>query len=118
MAGKLTNKFGNIRIDENVVGTLAGIAAMECYGLVGMASSSATDGLVELLRGDNLTKGVKVTSEENRVKIDLFIIVQFGISISVVSSNIMEKVKYSVENITGLEVEGVNINVQGVRVQN
>ena len=118
MAGKLTNEFGNIRIDENVVATLAGVAAMECYGLVGMASSSATEGLVELLRGDNLTKGVKVTSEENRVKIELFIMVQFGISIAVVSSNIIEKVKYSVENITGLEVEGVNINVQGVRVQN
>ena len=118
MVGKLTNNLGNIRIDENVVATLAGVAAMECYGLVGMASSSATNGLVELLRRDNLTKGVKVTSEENRVKIDLFIIVQFGISISVVSSNIIEKVKYSVENITGLKVENVNINVQGVRVQN
>ena len=118
MAGKLTNEFGNIRIDENVVATLAGVAAMECYGLVGMASSSAAGGLVELLRGDNLTKGVKVTSEENRVKIELFIMVQFGISISVVSSNIIEKVKYSVENITGLEVAGVNINVQGVRDQN
>lgn len=118
MAGKITNEFGNIIVEDDVIATLAGIAAMECYGLVGMATSSATEGLVELLRREHLTKGVKVVSEENRVIIDLYIMVQFGISISVVSSNIIEKVKYSIENITGLEVEKVNINVQGVRVQN
>lgn len=118
MAGKLTNEFGNIIIDDNVIATLSGIAAMECYGLVGMATSSATEGLVELLKREHLTKGVRVTSEENRVIIDLFIMVQFGISISVVSSNIIERVKYTIENTTGLTVERVNINVQGVRVQN
>lgn len=118
MAGKLTNEFGNIIIDDNVIATLSGIAAMECYGLVGMATSSATEGLVELLKREHLTKGVRVTSEDNRVIIDLFIMVQFGISISVVSSNIIERVKYTIENITGLTVERVNINVQGVRVQN
>ena len=118
MAGKITNEFGNINIDDNVVATIAGVSAMECYGLVGMATSSATEGLVELLKREHSTKGVKVTSQENRVIIDLYIMVQSGISISVVSSNIIERVKYSVENITGLEVERVNINVQGVRVQN
>lgn len=118
MAGKLTNKFGNIIIDDSVIATLSGIAAMECYGLVGMATSSATEGLVELLKREHLTKGVRVTSEENRVVIELFIIVQFGISISVVSSNIIERVKYTIENTTGLTVERININVQGVRVQN
>lgn len=118
MAGKLNNKFGNIVIDDNVIATLAGIAAMECYGLVGMATSSATEGLVELLKREHLTKGVRVTSEENRVVIDLYIMVQFGVSISAVSSNIIERVKYTIEDITGLTVEHVNINVQGVRVQN
>ena len=118
MAAKITNKYGNITIDNNVVASLAGLAAMECYGLVGMATSSATDGLVELLRREHLTKGVKVSSEENKVVIDLYIMVQFGISISVVSSNIIERVKYSIEETTGLEVERINVNVQGVRVQN
>lgn len=118
MAGKLNNKFGNIVIDDNVIATLAGIAAMECYGLVGMATSSATEGLVELLKREHLTKGVRVTSEGNRVIIDLYIMVQFGVSISAVSSNIIERVKYTIEDITGLTVEHVNINVQGVRVQN
>ena len=118
MAAKLTNKYGNITIDDNVVASLAGLAAMECYGLVGMATSSATEGLVELLRREHLTKGVKVSSVEDKIVIDLYIMVQFGISISVVSSNIIERVKYSVEEATGLRVERVNVNVQGVRVQN
>ncbi len=118
MAAKLTNKYGNITIDDNVVASLAGLAAMECYGLVGMATSSATEGLVELLRREHLTKGVKVSSAEDKIVIDLYIMVQFGISISVVSSNIIERVKYSVEEATGLRVERVNVNVQGVRVQN
>lgn len=117
MAGKLTNEYGNIIIDDNVIASLAGIAAMECYGLVGMATSSATEGLVELLRREHLTKGVKISTENNRVVIDLYIMVQFGISISAVSNNIIERVKYTIENSTGLEVERVNINVQGVRVQ-
>lgn len=118
MAGKLTNEYGNIIIDDNVIASLAGIAAMECYGLVGMATSSATEGLVEILRREHLTKGVKVSTQNNRVVIDLFIMVQFGISISAVSNNIIERVKYTIENSTGLQVDRVNINVQGVRVQN
>lgn len=118
MAGKITNKYGDIIIDDTVIASLAGLAAMECYGLVGMATSSATEGLVELLRREHLTKGVKVSSEEDRITIDLYIMVQFGISISVVSSNIIERVKYSIEETTGLKVERVNVNVQGVRVQN
>ncbi|KNF08752.1 hypothetical protein CLPU_5c00590 [Gottschalkia purinilytica] len=117
MSAKVTNQYGNINIDDNVLASIAGLAAMECYGLVGMASKNATDGLVELLKKEHLTKGVKVHSEDDRIVIDLYVVVQFGISISAVASNIIEKVKYTVENITGLKVEKVNVNVQGVRVQ-
>lgn len=117
MTGKVLNKYGSINIDDNVLATIAGLSAMECYGLVGMASKSATEGLVELLKRENLTKGVKINSEDNEVTIDLFIIVQFGIKISVVAGNIIDKVKYNIENLTGMRVKKVNINVQGVRVQ-
>ncbi|KPU28262.1 alkaline-shock protein [Caloranaerobacter sp. TR13] len=117
MPGKLSNKFGSINIDDNVLAIIAGLSAMECYGLVGMASRNATEGLVELLRREHLTKGVKVHTEDNRIVIDLYVIVQFGTKISVVANNIIEKVKYNIESLTGLTVEKVNINVQGVRVQ-
>lgn len=117
MAGKLTNKYGTINIDENVIETIAGLAAIESYGLVGMSSRNATDGLVELLKKEHIKKGVKVYSDEDRVIVDLFVVVQFGTKISVVADNIIDKVKYTIESMTGLKVEKVNINVQGVRVQ-
>lgn len=117
MPGKLSNKYGSINIDDNVLATIAGLSAMECYGLVGMANRSATEGLVELLRREHLTKGVKVHTEENKIVIDLYVVIQFGTQISVVAKNIIEKVKYNIENLTGMKVEKVNINIQGVRVQ-
>lgn len=117
MPAKYTNQIGNVIIEDNVLATIAGLSAMECYGLVGMASKGAGDGLSTLLQKENLTKGVKVSTEEFGINIDLYIIVQFGISISTVAENIIEKVKYAVEEATGMHVEKVNIHVQGVRVQ-
>jgi len=117
MPGKLNNKYGAINIDESVLENIAGLSAMESYGLVGMSSRKTTDGLVELLKKENLSKGVKVHTDGDKIVVDLYIVVQFGTKISVVANNIIDKVKYNIENLTGLKVEKVNINVQGVRVQ-
>ncbi|MBS4536100.1 Asp23/Gls24 family envelope stress response protein [Clostridium sp. D2Q-14] len=117
MPGKINNKYGNINIDDNVLASIAGMAAMECYGLVGMAIKNAKDGLVELLKKEHLTKGVKVYSDNSKITIDLYIVVQFGTKISVVANNIIDKVKYNIENLTGMEVDKVNVHVQSVRVQ-
>lgn len=117
MTIKVDNNMGTIYINNEVIATIAGAAAIECYGLVGMASRSATNGIVSLLKKENLSKGVKVRAEEEGIMIDLFVIVQFGTKISVVAQNIIDKVKYSVENQTGLKVLKVNLNIEGVRVQ-
>ncbi|MBN2285368.1 MAG: Asp23/Gls24 family envelope stress response protein [Tissierellales bacterium] len=116
MSVRINSSNGNINIDEQVVATLAGLAAVECYGIVGMAAKSASEGLFELARKEHLTKGVKVTIKENKVVVDLFVVVQFGVRISTVAENIIAKVKYNLENFTGLEVVNVNVHVQGVRV--
>lgn len=116
MSVKLQNEIGTIDINADVISTIAGISAIECYGLVGMASKSATDGLVQLLKKDNMNKGVKVYFEDNLIIIDLYVIVQFGTKISVVANNIRDKVRYNVENLTGQKVKKVNINIEGVRV--
>ncbi len=81
-----------------------------------MASKRATDGIVELLGLDNLSRGVKVYTQDNEVIIDLFIIVEYGISIAAVAKNVIDTVKYNVENLTGTTVKKVNITVEGVRV--
>ncbi len=117
MPVKTDNKYGYVNIDDNVIATIAGLSAMESYGIVGMASKSATDGFFELLKWDNLSKGVKVSTEGNEVVINLHVILEYGVRISVVAENIIEKVKFNVENLTGLTVNKVNVYVQGIRVE-
>ncbi|MBM7615839.1 Asp23/Gls24 family envelope stress response protein [Alkaliphilus hydrothermalis] len=117
MPGKLTNDLGTITIDDHVLASIAGVSAMECYGLVGMAAKSTASGIVELLKREHSSKGVKVQTENDTITIDLFVIVEFGTRISVVANNIIDKVKYNIENLTGMKVKKVNITVQGVRVE-
>lgn len=117
MPTSISTELGMINIDDNVIATIAGVAAMESYGIVGMASKNATDGLFELLKWDHLTKGIKVYSKDNVISIDLHVILQYGVKISVVAENIIEKVKFNIENLTGYKVNDINVYVQGIRVQ-
>jgi uncharacterized alkaline shock family protein YloU len=117
MGQVIVNEFGQIVVSEETIATVAGIAALECYGLVGMCSRSRLkDNFVELLGMENLSRGVEVSLNDDKVIIDLFIIVSYGTKISEVAQNVMETVKYAVENLIGLKVDQVNVNVQGVRV--
>jgi uncharacterized alkaline shock family protein YloU len=116
VSARIDNQYGSITISDDVLATIVGIATMECYGLVGMASKNSTDGIVELLKREHLSKGVKVYTEDNTLVIDLFVVVEFGTKISVVAQNIIDKVKYTIETMTGMSVKKVNVNVQGVRV--
>lgn len=116
MVREVKNDLGKIVVSEEVVATMAGMAATECYGVVGMASRRVTDGLAELLGRENLSKGVEVTIDGNRAAITLHIIVGYGVRISEVAKNVRERVKYTVESFTGLKVTSIKINVQGVRV--
>ncbi len=117
MPAKETTKYGLISIDDNVIAKLAGISAMESYGIVGMASKNATDGLFELLKSDHLTRGIKVYSKDDKLIIDLHVILEYGIKISVVAKNIIDRVKFNVENLTGMTVDKINVHVQGIRVE-
>ncbi|MGG7163658.1 Asp23/Gls24 family envelope stress response protein [Clostridium ihumii] len=116
MKASITNQIGNVYYSEEVLANIAGVSTMECYGVVGMASKNAKDGLWELLKGENLGKGVKVNTKNESLSIELYIIVEYGTKISVIANNIIQKVKYNVESFTGLKVSQVIVNVQGVRV--
>ncbi|MBT9176027.1 MAG: Alkaline shock protein 23 [Firmicutes bacterium] len=117
MSQTILTDYGKIVITSEAIATVAGVAALECYGLVGMCSRSRIrDGFIELLGKENLSRGVEVHVSGNSVVIDLYIIVGYGTKISEVAQNIMEKVRYVVETLVDLSVEQVNINVQGVRV--
>ncbi|MFS1513264.1 Asp23/Gls24 family envelope stress response protein [Chengkuizengella sp. SCS-71B] len=119
MTIQLDNEYGKIMMTSEVIATLAGSAALDCYGLVGMASrSQLKDGIAELLGRENLSRGVLIRQEgeQNDIHIDLYIIVSYGTKISEVAHNIQNKVKYVLNDLIGLEVHTVNIYVQGVRV--
>jgi uncharacterized alkaline shock family protein YloU len=116
MSAKLTNTFGNITYSDELLSNMAGIATMECYGVVGMASRRAMDGIVELLKGENLSKGVKVNADGQIITIDLFVVLEYGISLSAVATNIMDTVKYRVETMTGLEVKKINVTISDIRI--
>lgn len=116
MKGHMSTNMGDILIDGEVLAQYAGSAAVECFGVVGMASVSMKDGLVKLLKRESISHGVNVIVEENKIWIDLHIIVAYGVSISAVAENLISNVKYKVEEFTGLEIEKINILVEGVRV--
>ena len=116
MSAKTNTEYGVISIDDNVIATLAGISAMESYGIVGMASKNATDGLFELLKSDYLAKGIKVYTKDEKLTIDLHVILEYGVRISVVAENIIERVKFNIESLTGLKIDKINVHVQGIRV--
>lgn len=116
MNGTMLTSLGEIAIDTDVIAKYAGSSAVECFGVVGMASISMKDGLAKLLRRESLNQGVNVVIENNQITIDLHIIVSYGVSISAVAENLISNVKYKVEEFAGLEVAKINIFVEGVRV--
>lgn len=109
-------EYGVVRIADDVVGTIANIAATEIQGVNGLSGGIAGE-LVEMFGKKNLTKGVKVNTEEKTVEIDLNIIVDFGIKIPEVAWEIQEAVKRSVESMTGLAVKVVNVHVVGINLK-
>ena len=111
-----SNELGNIHYSEEVLAKIVGLSTMECYGVVGMVSKNATEGLWELMRIENLSKGVKLEVNEDKLVVELFVMVEYGTKISEIANNIIQKVRYSVENFTGLKVSSVTVNVQAVRV--
>ena len=116
MKGRINSQLGSINISEDVISTIAGSAAVECFGVVGMAAVSVKDGFAKMLKRDSLQKGIEVSVEdEDRVSLRLHIIVAYGVNISAVAENLIENVRYQVEEHTGLTVENVEVYVEGVR---
>ncbi|GGJ08131.1 hypothetical protein GCM10010885_16600 [Alicyclobacillus cellulosilyticus] len=113
----LETPLGRITVVEDVIATIAGLAAMDCYGLVGMASRrQVKDSISELLGRENPGRGVEVRIQGDEVEVDLYIVVSYGTNIYEVAQNVRDKVRYVLNETVGVEVDRVNIFVQGVRV--
>jgi uncharacterized alkaline shock family protein YloU len=110
-------KDGKIAIDIRVIEEFAGHAALDCFGIVGMCNVSMRDGIAKLLTGNSISKGVSVTRDEDgALVIDYHIIVAYGVSIQTVVSNLINTVKYQIEDYTNKKVKAINVYVEGVRV--
>jgi len=117
MQSIIKNDLGTITFENEVLARIAGLAAMECYGVVGMAAKSIKDGLVHLLKIESLSKGVKLeTLETGELVIDLHIIVEYGTNLVAIANSLKDNVRYKVEESVGMPVRDVNIFIEGVRI--
>lgn len=115
--GQIETKLGKITIDKDVIATYAGSVAVECFGIVGMAAVNVKDGLVKLLKRDYLSHGIDVKiDEENEISLEFHVIISYGVSIAAVSDNLMQTVKYKLEEFAGMTVRDIRIRVEGIRV--
>lgn len=113
MAAVLKNDFGTIHINENVIAKVCGMAATDCMGVLGLASA---DGISDLLKRDSIDKGVRVFAEESSVRVEMSVIVKYGVSIAAVAENIIDNVRFTIENMVGISVSRVDVIVRGIRV--
>lgn len=117
MAILIDSEYGQVSIDNSVVASIAGAVATKCYGVVGMAAKTRKDGIVDLLKRENMAKGIKVTGEDGGIVIEMHIMVEYGVNIKVICDSIVKNVRYSIEKNAGLKVNRVDVIVESVRVQ-
>lgn len=109
-------EYGQVKISDEVVAVIAGLAATEVPGVAGMSGGLA-GGIAEMLGRKNLSKGVKVEVGDKETAVDLFIVVEYGAKIPDIAWEIQENVKKAIESMTGLQVVEVNVHVQGVHME-
>ncbi len=114
---RLSTDKGAIAVDGSVYTNIAGAAATNCFGVKGMAVRSVTDGLVHLLKKEAMSKGVRVSfNEDQSISIDLHIVIVHGVNIGAVGTAIIDEVRYIVTKTTGVEVKAVNVYVDSITV--
>ena len=117
MSVSTSNAYGKISISDLAIATVAQQAAMESYGIVDTVARRFTDTLAELFKRDGRDgKGVKVLTSGNRIFIDVYVLIKYGVSIEAVAESLKEAIKYKVENFTGMIVDTVNVNVMGLKL--
>jgi len=109
---------GTITIANDVLADIAGFVALECYGVVGMASPSLRDGVAQLLSRDKLRKGVVITNTDERsILVDLYVVVEHGTNLTQVSRNLADRVRYALTHDADVQVSDVRVHVQGIKVR-
>lgn len=110
------NVLGHIHMSPQAIATLASLAVMDCYGVVGMTNKNLAGDVAEILQKESWRRGVEVRFNGDQIIIDLYVVLEYGLRLSEVAHNIMSSVKYCVEKALGVPVAEVNVHIQGVRM--
>ncbi|MBQ9728516.1 MAG: Asp23/Gls24 family envelope stress response protein [Clostridia bacterium] len=116
MSVNTNNAYGKISISDLAIAKVASHTALESYGIVELVARRFTDSLSTLLKKDVGGRGIKVTTFGNRIYIDVYVIIKYGVSINAVAESLKEAIKFKVESFTGMIVNTVNVNVIGVKL--
>ena len=116
MSVSTSNAYGKISISDLAIAKVASWAAVESYGIVDTVARRFTDTIAELLKKEAGGKGVKISTQGNRIFIEVYVIIKYGVSIEAVAESLKESIKYKVENFTGMIVDTVNVNVMGLKL--
>ncbi len=116
MSVNTSNVYGKISISDQVLAKVAAYASLECYGIVDLVSRRFKDSLSELFKKSSGGKGIKVVTNGDRIFIDVYVIIKYGVSINAVAESLKEGVKYKVERFSGMIVDTVNVNIMGVKL--
>ena len=107
---------GKIEVAPRAIATITARAVSQCYGVVGMAPRNLREGVVQVLRREDMHRGVEVQLRDDAIDITLYVIIEYGTRIAEVARNVQEHVRYAVEHALGLPVAQVHVRVQGMRV--
>jgi uncharacterized alkaline shock family protein YloU len=116
MALNTSNIYGNISISDDAVSMIVSRVAKECYGIVDLVSRRLSDSILLMLNKEPIAKGVKITTMDNRVYVELYVILKDGVNKDAVIESLKSTVEYNVEHLTGMRVKNVVIHVVGVRL--
>jgi len=116
MGVKTSNAYGNILITDEAIAQVAGSSALDCYGIVDLVSKKFSDSLADMFKRHRTSRGVRVTTYDDLIFIDLFVFIKYGVSIDAVAQSLKKAVKYKVENFTNMLVDTINVNIIGVKV--
>ena len=116
MSVNTVNAYGRITVTEEAIAEVAGSSALECYGVVDFVPKNLSDSFSDLLKKKKNSRGVRVLTNGDRIFIDLYVVMKYGVSIDAVAQTLKKTVKYDVEKFTGMVVDTVNVNVLGIRI--
>lgn len=109
---------GNLYVSEDVIADVAGHAALQCYGVVGMTTPASPNGTAKLLPQSRSRKGVVVTNDEEGTLVSLYVILEHGVNINAVSANLVDQVSFALKEFVTLPpLKGVDVHVQGIKVR-